>query len=1129
MRTRFTHGWEFCKVSRDTAFSDVPDAAWQAVSLPHDWLIGQAWNLYEDSDGLYRRVIHVPEEQTGRTWILHFDGVYMDSEAALNGELIARHPYGYTAFDVPLTGKLKAGDNLFTLRVRYRSPNSRWYSGAGIFREVTLSSHPGAYLVEDGIRWAAVREGAVWHCRAAAEADNAEGLPLSFTLTDSRGNVVGQAEAAVRDGVGEAAWDVRSPRKWSPEEPCFYTLSAAVEEDVLTRRVGFREVVFSPEEGLLLNGEQVKLHGVCLHHDLGLLGSAFHPRAARRQLLLMKAMGVNALRTSHNPPAAALLDLCDELGILVADEFTDMWRRPKTPYDYARFFDDWVEKDAAAWVRRDRCHPSVILWSIGNEIYDTFADPEAVDITRRLMDLTRRHDPWGNARATIGSNYMPWEGAQRCADVLKIAGYNYAEKYYARHHAEHPDWVIYGSETASFLASRGVYHFPARVNILSEEDLQCSALGNSSTSWGGKSISHLLAEDLNNPYSMGQFIWSGIDYIGEPTPYHTRCCYFGQADTACFPKDSFFRFQAAWTDPAEAPMVHIGVNWDWNPGQLVDVPVASNCPRVQLWLNGVLIGEEAVDQRDPEKALALWQVPFRPGMLLARGCDEEGRVLAEDLRATSGDPVRLTLACEDPALLADGEDLVFLTVGAVDGQGLPVENANTRVWIRVEGPAHLIGLDNGDSTDTDGYRQDSRCLFAGKLLAAVGLARRAGEITVRAEAPGLAPACLTLTAKPAQAVFPSVPPVLRTIPMAAAAAAAKPLIRRIDLAPQGDTALTPERPAVDFAVSVLPPEAAGEALCFRVVNEAGITSPCAAVEEIPGGVRVRGAGDGAVYLRATAKNGADHPRIISQTELTLTGFGSANLDPYGFVTAGLYDLHWGDIGAGNDQGISFARDEESMVGFTHVDFGPVGSDEITLPVFALSDDPVEIALWLGDPRQGGELVDRLRYQKPSIWNTYQPETWKLPRRITGLQTLCFSMDRKVHLRGFSFTRQSRAWLPLSALEADTVYGDDFTRTDRGVEGIGNNVTLLFRDMDFGPGGKARLCLRGATPLEICAVNLRLTDPAGEESTQILSFRGDGGETQTFALTLPAGLCEAAFVFLPGAQFDFFGFRFEQEV
>ena len=1119
MRTLINTGWQFCKARPDTPWADVKETDWQSVSLPHDWLIGQENALYETGDGLYRRVLTCPPGEEESAWILRFDGVYMDCVVSLNGEEVCVHRYGYTAFETALTGRIRPGDNLLTVRVRYRSPNSRWYSGAGIFRDVFLFVHRGPYLVADGVYAVPRREeNGWWTLDVTAETVKADGETVRFALTRG-GETAAQAEAAAENGKVRAALRVQFPRRWSTEDPALYRLSAALGDDSLAMNIGFRETAFDPERGFLLNGEVTKLRGVCLHHDLGLLGSAFNEKAARRQLQTMLDMGVNAVRTSHNPPAARFLDLCDAMGILVADEFTDMWRRPKTTYDYARFFDACVAEDAASWVRRDRNHPSVILWSVGNEIYDTFADPEAVDITRQLRDYTRLHDPAGNALATIGSNYMPWEGAQKCADVLKIAGYNYAEKYYAQHHAEHPDWVIYGSETASVLASRGVYHFPIGTDILSDEDLQCSALGNSNTSWGATDLSRMLADDLNTPYSMGQFIWSGIDYIGEPTPYHTRSCYFGQADTACFPKDPYYRFQAAWTD---RPMAHIGVRWDWNPGQLIDVPVMTNCASAELYLNGVSLGAKTVDQRDAARALAVWQVPFAPGTLQVRCFDADGHLRAQDMRVTPGEPARLALEGDTGTLRADGEDLVFLTVSCTDDQGIPVEDANNRVRVRVDGPAYLVGVDNGDSTDPDGYRQDSRRLFSGRLLVAVGMAKAPGEVTVTVEADGLTPARRTLTALPAERVADTVPPVIRHV-----ADSHVPEVRRIELTALSDTALTPEHPAVDIAVRVLPESAAAQPLAFRIVNDQGITSPAASAEAIPGGVRVTGLGDGALYLRVTAANGDSHPRIISQLELSLSGFGKANLDPYGFVTAGLYDLHAGDIGAGNEQGVSFAREGESMVGFSHVDFGPVGSDEITVPVFALNDDRYDIRLWQGVPGQGGEMLAVLSYQKPSVWNVYQPETWKLPRRLTGLQTLCFTLDKKAHMKGFSFTRRSRAWLRLRALDADALYGDDFTRTDTQVAGIGNNVTLLYRGLDFGAGGPVRLTLRGATANETCAVNVRFTDAAGEQTTGMCVFRREGGEAQTFALTAPGGLCDVAFVFLPGAQFDFTDFRFAE--
>ena len=304
-------------------------------------------------------------------------------------------------------------------------------------------------------------------------------------------HVLLDGDVPVCDVTVEAAGDhanavmqVLSPKLWSPDAPNVYTLQTMLGNQVIRQNVGFRDLTFTTDCGLLVNGAPVKLHGVCLHHDLGCLGSAFHEKAMRRQLRAMRQMGVNALRTSHNPPAKQVMDLCDELGIFVVDEAFDMWLRAKTPFDYARFFPTDMPSDVAAWVRRDRNHPSLLMWSIGNEILDTHLDESAQQVTCDLCEDVRLHDPRGNAIITIGSNFMPWEGARKCADLVDAQGYNYGEKYYEAHHAEHPDWVIYGSETASALSSRGIYHFPMAASILSDEDLQCSALGNSTSSWG---------------------------------------------------------------------------------------------------------------------------------------------------------------------------------------------------------------------------------------------------------------------------------------------------------------------------------------------------------------------------------------------------------------------------------------------------------------------------------------------------------------------------------------------------------------------------------------------------------------------------------------------------------------------
>lgn len=1126
MQRLLNDAWFFAKLPLGSEREDALSADFQPVDLPHDFLIGNVADLYENCDGWYRRTLEVPAMQPEQVWLLRFDGVYMDCDVLVNGQVVCSHPYGYTAFDANLTPALHAGKNEVMVHIRHQSPNSRWYSGAGIYRDVNLYVLPARHMPLDGVYVHSERVAGEWRIHVETEVVGGSGAGLEVLLLDEAG------QAAFAHGTPEGPEQTVSrctlkipeqeARCWSPEHPQLYTLQVKLGEQTITQRIGLREVRFDPEQGLLINGKNVKMHGVCLHHDLGALGAAFHEKAARRQLREMQRMGVNALRTSHNPPARQMLDLCDEMGILVIDEFLDMWEGAKTPYDYARFFPEHVREDAASWVRRDRNHACVILWSIGNEILDTHASPRGAEVTALLKSLTEQHDPCGNARATIGSNYMPWQGAQNCADILKLAGYNYGEKYYEEHHAAHPDWVIYGSETASSLSSRGIYRFPMDTNILSDEDLQCSSLGNSTSSWGCRDLRKMIVDDLNTPYSMGQFIWSGIDYIGEPTPYHTRSCYFGHMDTAVFPKEGFYQFKAAWN---EENMVHIGVSWDWNKGQLIDVPVMTNGASCELLLNGRSLGVKPVSLTVWQESLPVWQVPYEPGNLCARAYDAQGNLIAEDCVRSFGDSVSLHLEAEDAKLLADGHDMTFVTVTAQDAAGNTVENAVDCIHVSVTGAGRLLGVDNGDSTDRDGYKTTVRRLFSGKLLAMVGALDAPGTVRVEVTSPGLEMAMLEIPVVPA-ARQPGRSCIER---IAEAEMSAEKWVRRIDMRPLTTTHLDAEHRSVTFAISVLPKDADPQELTFRITNSAGIASPCAdVVRNADGTVTVTAKGDGTVYLRGTCRNGYPHTRVISQQEIFIEGIGQPYLNPYGFVAGGLYDLHEGEISAGNEQGISFARDGESMAGFTNVDFGPVGSDEITLPIFALNGEKYEITVWRGDPRQGGEKVAVLPYQKPSIWNTYQAETYHLPVRFRGVQTICFSMKVKVHLKGFVFTKQSRAWVPQSTLEADTVYGDSFRRTAEGILSIGNNVSLVYENMDFGDAVSVRLTLDGATPLPENPVTVRMQNEEGEELQELCSFQGGAvrGE-QTFSIRVLSGICRVSFVFLPGSQFDFYGFRFER--
>ena len=657
-------------------------------------------------------------------------------------------------------------------------------------------------------------------------------------------------------------------------------------------------------------------------------------------------------------------------------------------------------------------------------------------------------------------------------------------------------------------------------NILSDEDQQCSDLGNSINSWGTPDMRKCIVEDLNTPYSMGQFLWTGIDYIGEPTPYRTRSSYFGVMDTAVFPKEYWWLIRSLWT---EEPMVHIGVVWDWNPGQLIDVPVMTNAAEVELLLNGRSLGRQVNDRHDWQRCRPTWRVPFEPGVLAAWAYDASGKLIAEDGRSTPGDSARIALAAEDGVLLANGEDMTFITISMTDRNGLPVDNACDRVRVRVEGPGRLLGLDNGDSADPEGYKTATRRLFSGRLLAMVGTTKEQGTIRVTVTSPGKEAAVLEIPALAAPcregvACGYACPddPMPDDVP-----------VRRIDLTPMSETRLTPDHREVTFRVRTLPEDAAPQDIRYRVTSAKGIASPCA--EAIPGEgtVTVRALGDGSVYLRAVCQNGRGHTRIISQQEIAIEGIGQACLNPYELVLGGLYDIHDGDIGEGNEQGLAFGEGT-SMAGFSRVDFGPVGSDEVTLPIFALNDERYDITLWLGDPRQGGEALGTFHYQKPSIWAVYQEETYRLPRRLKGVQTICFSMSQRVHLHGFRFTRLSRAWLPLRALEADTLYGDSFTRTEEGIVGIGNNVSVEFAGMDFGDAARARLTIDGATTLAEQPVTVRFRDGEGRELTALAPFAGGQRSSQTFVVDVLPGMCDVSFVFLPGSQFDFYGFRFEKE-
>ncbi|MDE6902991.1 MAG: DUF4982 domain-containing protein, partial [Lachnospiraceae bacterium] len=700
MRTLWNEGWSFLRLEVGTELSDAlgREQDFVPVDIPHDWLIYDADRLYENGTGWYRKNFTWTGDGTKRLFLV-FEGIYMDSAVYVNGHKAAEWKYGYSTFTVEITEHVRKGANQILVSACFQAPNSRWYSGAGIYRNVWMKETESICIPENGIYISTRRQQEDFVLRVETAVDVPAVVPAGGEADRDGG---GQEVYAVthrlfyqnrevpmqliKDERSGREYLVEKPVLWDVEEPALYTLRTCLVCAGEIRQqeecsFGFRYTAFDPDRGFFLNGRHVKLQGVCEHHDLGALGAAFNEAAMVRRLKKLKSMGVNAIRGSHNMMAVRFVELADEMGFLLISEAFDMWERSKNTYDYGRYFAEWHERDVEAWVCRDRNHPSVILWSIGNEIYDTHAGERGQELTGELRELVERYDPWRNARVTIASNYMPWENACKCADLVKIAGYNYSEKYYEEHHRKHPDWVIYGSETSSIVQSRGIYHFPLKAEILAEDDRQCSALGNSITSWGAKSLENCVTVDRDTAFSMGQFLWTGFDYIGEPTPYHTKNSYFGQIDTAGFPKDSYYVWQAAWTDYHEAPMVHVFPYWDFNPGQLIDVRVCSNAPEVELFLNGKSLGRRKLSHApgSGRTILADYQVPYEEGALTAVAYDEAGREIAGSTRRSFGNSHAVRIYPENTVIKADGKDLLFLEIGTVDERGNPVENACDRV------------------------------------------------------------------------------------------------------------------------------------------------------------------------------------------------------------------------------------------------------------------------------------------------------------------------------------------------------------------------------------------------------------------------------------------------------------------
>ncbi len=1126
----FNDGWQFCLCDIGTELSALPGRHWYDVELPHDWLINDTSKLYETGEGWYRRSLTCSAEQLSGRMLLNFDGVYMNSTLFVNGKEAGSWTYGYSAFEHDITDFLHEGENELLLRVSHQSPNTRWYSGAGIFRDVMLKLRPAAYIGTNGvyIHSAPQPEGG-WTTEVETDVvGEASDIRMLLEVFDPAGaSMGGYGLEAHFDGGHEkfaASFNSTDPELWSVDDPMLYTLKISLYSgsellDCVNETFGYRTAEFDPDRGFLLNGEPVKLHGVCMHHDLGALGSALNEAALARQLRIMKEMGVNAIRTSHNMPARQLVQLCDEMGLLVDSEAFDMWEKPKTEFDNHRFFTEHAERDVRSWIERDRNHPCIIMWSIGNEINDTI-DPHGLDITKRLYEYVLKYDPKGNAAPTIGSNYMGDENAQKCSDVVKLAGYNYSEYLYDEHHAKYPDWVIYGSETASAVRSRGIYRFPAELPLLTGEDCQCSSLDNSVVGWGSSAMKSWRL-DRDCPFCCGQFIWTGFDYIGEPTPYNTKNSYFGIVDTAGFPKDIYYFYQSVWVSPEQKKVLHIVPSyWDFIPGQEIDVLIYSNARDVELFLNGKSIGSHVMELETSQDMRAHFKVPFEPGVLRVVGHFADGSECSEVLH-TPSDPAAVVLTSDKETLLADGRDIAFVEISTVDVNGIPVGNARNLIRVEVSGAGRLVGLDNGDSTDYDSYKGDNRRLFSGKLLAMVESTLEPGEITVRAYSEGLENAELRLVSENCGEVSGVSVVTENKFPAVCRAytgeVPARLLLPEVDV-----NSFDPERRSAEIRAKLLPENCTYDDISWSVVRRNGVESNLAQVEGSGRSAVVTAKGDGEFFVRAMVHNGAEHPQVIADIPFTAEGLGAAVRDAYSFISASTLDSSNVPTNIIEDGALS-NFDGRTVMTYSDIDFGKTGSQIISLSVGTCFDMPVEV--WEGTP-DDGKLICRVDFGNNGHWCGFAGQDFALAERLTGVRTISVVIDSRVIFGGFSFVPIERAYDTNWVGEADSVYGDDYRIDGRRVADIGNNVIINYEGLDFGEGGSEALIISGETGNPMNQIQLRYPPAGGAQKTVLLEFQQDGGREQRFDIPKLSGVNDVSFVFMPGSRFDFDWFRFE---
>lgn len=807
-RQDFTADWSFCL--GDDSLASLPgydDTTWRRLNLPHDWAIegefskdnpsGTGGGALPGGIGWYRKTFIIDKADEGKQFRIDFDGVYMNSEVFINGHLLGLRPYGYVSFSYDLTPYIKWGEkNVIAVRVNNaEQPNSRWYSGCGIYRNVWLTrlnpvhvAQWGTYVVADEVS----KNSARLTLRTTLENKQEADAPVEIVsiLHDAEGREVGRTSAGLHlkaDNQEEVVQEIRieTPELWSVERPYLYTVVTELRMneqtvDTYTTPVGIRTFRFDAQRGFILNGEQVKINGVCMHHDLGCLGAAVNVRAIERQLEILKEMGCNGIRCAHNPPAPELLDLCDRMGFIVMDETFDMWRKRKTAHDYSRYFNEWHERDLRDLILRDRNHPSVFVWSIGNEVLEQWSDAKADTLTleeanlvlnfghdrsmlaregemsinslltKKLVDRVKELD--STRPVTAGCNEPNPNNHLFRSEALDIIGFNYHDDWFAGVPENFPGKPFIVTESVSALMTRGYYRMPSDETVLCPErwdksyydsTFSCSSYDNCHVPWGN-SHEGTMRHVKNNDFISGQYVWTGFDYIGEPTPYGwpARSSYFGIVDLAGFPKDVYYLYQSEW-NPGKK-VLHLFPHWNWMPGQDIDMwAYYNNADEVELFVNGK---SQGVRTKGKDDFHVVWRVKYEPGVVRAVS-RKAGRTVLEQEIHTAGKPAQIRLTADRSEISADGKDLSFVTVEVLDKDGNLCPDADNQVVFDVGGAGFIAGVDNGSPISQEPFKAGRRKAFYGKCLVVIQNNGAPGSIELTATADGLKTAVAAIKAK----------------------------------------------------------------------------------------------------------------------------------------------------------------------------------------------------------------------------------------------------------------------------------------------------------------------------------------------------------------------------------------------